>query len=144
MTRPLLVLVALAAIAGAVALAGRPLAGQPATPQPVATLATRTPTSTPAPPRLDHATLDRQDRTNSQQRRREQRAFDDRPLLAQLPLTLGGVRIDLAGLAADHRDLIVRIDPGARSRAFSLAVYRRALHALGDTGRGYRVEWARR
>jgi hypothetical protein len=140
MTRPLPLLAAIAATTAAIAFATRP----PTTRHDAATPATRTPSRTPAPPRLDHATLDRQDRRSSQQRRREQRAFDDRPLLAQLPLTLAGVRIDLAGLAADHHDLIVRIDPGARSQAFALAVYRRALQAGGDTGRGYRVEWARR
>jgi hypothetical protein len=144
MTRSLLVLATIAATTAAIAFASRSPAERPTAPRPVATPATRSPSLTPAPPRLDDATLDRQDRTTSRQRRREQRAFDARPLLAQLPLTLGGVRIDLAGLAADPYELIVRIDPGARSRAYALTVYRRALHSVDDPGRGYRVEWVRR
>lgn len=104
-----------------------------------------TPTPTPvatAPEPLTAAQINRQDRTSAAQRRRETRAFDRRPLLAALPIELAGVRIDIAGLAADQRTTILELTPGPRGRAYAWAVYRRALAALGDSGHAYSTRWA--
>ncbi len=69
--------------------------------------------------------------------------FDGRPLLTQLPLELAGVRIDIAGLAADRETTILSIDPGTRSRAHARAIYRRVLAAYRDAGHAYELEWTR-
>jgi hypothetical protein len=142
-TRALISLGALAAIAVAVTLAAR-LQPPPRRPSPAAATARPAPSppTSPPAPRVDRAALDRQDHSPVDQRRRETAAFDDRPLLAQLPLELAGVTIDIAGLAADTTATILRIDPGTRSRAYALGIYRQALAAYGDRGRGYRLEWA--
>ena len=57
----------------------------------------------PAPPRLTGAQINRQDHLRPAQRRRELRDGRTRPLLAVLPLELAGVRIAIAGIAADRR-----------------------------------------
>jgi hypothetical protein len=106
--------------------------------------ATPAPTRTPVPPKLGRAVIDRQDRSTRRERERESRAFDSRPLLTRLPLELAGVRIDIAGLAADGRTTILSIDPGTRSRAHARAVYEHALAAYRDSGHAYGLEWARR
>lgn len=106
--------------------------------------ATPEPTRTPVPPSLGRDVINRQDRSTRRDRARESRAFDRRPLLTQLPLELAGVRIDIAGLAADRETTLLSIDPGPRSRAHARAAYERALAAYRDSGHGYELEWARR
>lgn len=141
--RALLTLAALAAMAAAVALSAQPSTRPtPGSPTETAT-ATPTPAGTPAPPRLGGAAINRQDRVSAAHRVREARVLDSRPLLARLPMTRGGVRIDIAGLSADERATVLAIDPGQRSRAHARATYRRELRRAGDPGDAYVLEWAR-
>ena len=107
--------------------------------------ATPVPTRTPAPP----SARPRRDRPPGPQHAgaiasASRSVFDGRPLLTQLPLELAGVRIDIAGLAADRATTLLSIDPGTRSRAHARAVYRRVLAAYRDAGHAYELEWARR
>jgi hypothetical protein len=144
--RALLVLAALLTIAAAIALSaqsGKPPTGHAERPGSPATTPTPAQTRTPAPPRLDGAAINRQDRTTHQHRAREARAYDTRPLLSRLPLERAGVRIGIAGLAADDHTTVLVIDPGDRSRAHARNVYLRALRAVGDSGQAYVLEWAR-
>lgn len=104
---------------------------------------TPTPMATAEPPAITAAEADRQDRVGAMHRRREARAFDRRPLLSVLPLELAGVRIRIAGLAADDRTTILSISAGRRGRDFAEALYRRALAAYGDSGDEYTVQWSR-
>jgi hypothetical protein len=97
------------------------------------------PASTPAPPTISRRELDRQDRVNHARRRTESTADDRRPLLAQLPLTRGGVTIDLVGLHHDGRHALLTLRHPHRTRRHARVVYRRALQAAGDTGPAYRV-----
>lgn len=97
------------------------------------------PVGTPTPPRLPRKVLDRQDRVTRAHRHRETRAHDRRPLLAHLPLERDGVRIDIAGLAADHRSTILTLTGRSPSRA--RRAYRTELARHGDTGRAYRARW---
>jgi hypothetical protein len=101
------------------------------------------PTSTPAPPAVRPEVIEDQDRVSASHRRREARAFDQRPLLNALPIERAGVRVDIAGLAADGRTTVLTLSPGSRSRAFAEQVYRRALAAQGDTAAAYRIRWQR-
>jgi hypothetical protein len=118
---------------------------RPASPRPSQRdfAATPVPTRTPVPPRLGRDVIDRQDRSTRRERERESQVFDGRPLLTQLPLELAGVRIDIAGLAADGETTLLSIDPGTRSRAHARAIYRRVLAAYRDTGHAYQLEWTR-
>lgn len=100
-----------------------------------------TPTVTPSP--LTSTEVNRQDRVGRAHRRRETRAFDRRPLLAVLPLDLGGVRIEIAGLAEDGKTTILSIAAGARGQRYAEDLYRRALAAYGDSGADYTVRWKR-
>ena len=61
----------------------------------------------------------------------------------QLPVEQAGVRIDLAGLAADDWHVVLAIDPGEGSRADARRVLARVLRRAGDPGSAYRLEWAR-
>jgi len=141
--RALLALAAVAALGAAVALSAQPSARPaPASPSRPAT-ATPAASRTPAPPRLDRAAINRQDRVTRRHRVREAQVFDARPLLSRLPLTRGGVRIDIAGLAADDHATVLAIDPGQRPRAHARVVYWRELRRAGDSGDGYVLEWAR-
>jgi hypothetical protein len=142
MTRALLALAILAAIAAAVALSTPPTTRHAAPAQPRRTL-TPEPTRTPAPPELPVRAINGQDRTSAGHRAREARAFDSRRLLARLPLQRAGVRIDLAGLAPDEHTTILSIDPGGRSRAHAQAVYARELARAGDPASAYALEWTR-
>lgn len=105
---------------------------------------TEPPIATPSatPPLLSAKAADRQDRVDDAHRRRETRAFDDRPLLAVLPVTLGGVRIAIEGLSADGVTTELSISAGSRGREYAEAVYRRALVAFGDSGDAYAVRWS--
>lgn len=103
---------------------------------------TAAPKPTATPPSLTAAEVNRQDRVSATHRRRETRAFDARPLLAVLPLELAGVRIEIAGLAADQHTTILTIGAGPRGRRYALALYRRALAAYGDPGTAYAIRWA--
>jgi hypothetical protein len=144
MTRPRLIgLVAATLLAAAIATdAGDPTSQNTnnATPRPVQTPELQ---RTPTPPRASRAAVDRQDRTSSRHRRREARAFDTRPLLNVLPVRRDGVRLDVAGLAADGRRALLAIDPGRRARGHALAVYRHLLAAARDSGRTYSLRWRR-
>jgi len=139
--RALLLLAALAAIAAAIALSAQPRRPPSSAQRPPASATT--PTPTPAPPRVDRVAINRQDRTTRRHRAREARVYDMRPLLSRLPLERRGVRIDLAGLAADDRTTVLAIDPGDRSRAHARRVYERALRATHDAREAYVLEWAR-
>jgi hypothetical protein len=97
----------------------------------------------PTPPVVRAAAANRQDRTRRAHRRRETRAFDGRPLLAVLPLELGGVRITIEGLAADGTTVDLRVSAGPRGQLYARAVYQRALTAFADPGNAYRVRWVR-
>jgi len=97
------------------------------------------PVATPAPPRLPRAEIDRQDRITAAQRRRESRALDDRPLLAELPLELGPVTIGLAGQARDARRAQLQLT-GSDERS-ARRVYRQVLETLGDSGDAYVARW---
>lgn len=94
---------------------------------------------TPRPPAPGHAELNRQDRVTRAHQARESRALEDRPLLSELPLELGPVALDAAGLAADGRRTIVTV-PGP-DRPMAEAAYRQALAALGDPGSAYELRW---
>ena len=96
-------------------------------------------TTTPSPPQPSRGVVDLQDRTSRAHRHREARAFDMRPLLNALPIRRDGVRIDVAGLAADTRHAVIAIAPGRRSRRHARSVYRRLLAATGDSGRAYTI-----
>lgn len=97
------------------------------------------PTPKQSPPKLSAVAIDRQDRVTRAHRDRETRAFDERPLLALLPLELAGVRIEISGLAADGRRTILRVYAGPRTAGFATTVYRRALSAAGDDGAAYEL-----
>lgn len=130
----LTVLAALTATSGP-ERAERPVASTPAPPD-----RTPAPIVTPVPPRLSRREVNRQDRITDAQRHRESRALDDRPLLAELPLDLGEVTIDLAGQAPDQRRALLTLtgpDEHTARRA-----YRQILRALGDPGTAYAVRWA--
>lgn len=83
------------------------------------------------------AAIDRQDHVSRAHEKREARAFDQRPLLAQLPLTYHGVRIDIAGLAADGRTTRLAVTATPDATGTPRAVYQEALRAFGDTGGAY-------
>ncbi len=105
----------------------------------VTPIRTASPVATPAPPRLRRAEIDRQDRITAAQRRRESRALDDRPLLAELPLELGPVTIALAGQAPDGRRAQLQLT-GSDERS-ARRVYRQVLKTLGDSGDAYAARW---
>jgi hypothetical protein len=144
--RTVLALAALAAIAAATTLAAQP-GSKEATQLPRAPMVTPgpspSPQPTPAPPRLAPAVIDRQDRTSWRHREREAEVFDARQLLSRLPLERDGVRVDIAGLAADDGTTVLAIDPGRASRAHARAIYARALLRAGDPGTAYVLEWTR-
>ena len=131
-----IVAVALAMV-GALAAAppGRPgkPAGRAAAPR------TAAPTVTPAPPSLPRSAINRQDRVDRAHAARESRALDDRPLLSELPLELGDVTIDVAGLTPDGRRALLELT-GPNRRAAE-AAYRQVLAALGDPGTAYETRW---
>jgi hypothetical protein len=128
-------LAALTAALGDPERAERPVASTPAPPD-----RTPAPIITPVPPRLSRREVNRQDRISAAQRRRESRALDDRPLLAELPLELGQVTIDLAGQAPDQRRALLTLTGPDEHTA--RRVYRQTLRALGDPGTAYQVRWA--
>lgn len=100
-----------------------------------------TPTASATPPSVSQRETDRQDRVGAAHRRRETRAFDERPLLAALPIRLGGVGIAIEGLAPDGVTTELRVSAGPRGRVYAEALYGRALAAFGDTGGAYEVRW---
>lgn len=144
MTHAALALAALAAISAALALAQPP--GGPRYPAPPAPTRTQAPTSTPvptpSPPRITRAQINRQDRASQHHRASEAEVFDARPLLTRLRLERAGVRIDIAGLAADDHHTVLAINPGRRSRTHARRVYQRTLRQAGDSGSAYVLEWA--
>lgn len=138
MTRVLLGIAA-AAIVAAVVLAGRAddkartadgkRAGRPVV---------VTPASQP-PSAFTIDEIDQQDRRTAALDRRVAEAYNSRALLAKLPTTVDGVRITIAGLAADNRTTILMLSPRARGPRHAREVYRHALATLDDSGAGYRV-----
>jgi len=70
---------------------------------------------------------------------RESRALDGRPLLSELPLELGPISIDAAGLTTDRRRTVITLT--GPDRLAAEAAYRQALHALGDPGTAYVSRW---
>jgi hypothetical protein len=144
MIRPaIIVLLGIAAITiAAIAAAARPDEGDHL--PPTATISPRRevgePPPTPAPPTISSRQLDRQDRVDDARRRTESTADDRRPLLTQLPLTRGGVTIDLVGLHHDGRHAVLTVRHPHGTRRQARLVYRRALQSAGDTGHAYRVQ----
>jgi hypothetical protein len=130
-------IVILASLALAAAALTAPPDTQRARPAPTRAVRSLVPARTPRPPALARAQLERQDRVDAAQRRREGAALDRRALLAHLPLALAGVTIDIAGLGADGRTTMLELDAGGRSRAYARAIYARALRTYGDSGRAY-------
>ena len=130
---------ALAALALGTPTTPREAARSGSPPRPARPRATAT--NTPGPTRLSRARLNRQDRVDRARRRRETDAFDGRPLLGQLPLTLAGVTIDIAGLAPNGRSTLLTIDAGERSHAHARAIYEQALRTYGDPGRAYQPRY---
>lgn len=133
----------LLAVLVGVAAVGVALDGQdpatPSLPRPAAT-AQGSLSSRNAAPRPTRSQVNRQDQVSAAHRRRETRAFDDRPLLAVLPLELAGVKIEITGLARDGRtELEVR--PGPQGSGYARSLYRRALAVYGDSGNAYTVRW---
>jgi hypothetical protein len=143
--RALLALAALATIAAAITLGAQPRTDPRPPPPPPAVTPARSESAepTPAAPRLKPAEINRQDRTNRRHRDREAEVFDARPLLSRLPLERHGVRIDIAGLAADDQTSVLAIDPGRASRAHTRAIYEWMLRRTRDPGTAYVLEWAR-
>jgi hypothetical protein len=95
------------------------------------------------PPRLSRLQVNRQDRVPEAQRRAAAGDARERPLVSVLPIALGGVRLDLAGVSAGGNRTVITIAPGRRGRAYAAALYRRTLAALGDTGHAYLLRWVR-
>jgi hypothetical protein len=109
-------------------------------PSPPAATATRVPSATPTPAAAGQIAA--QDRLTPAQRRRDRVALARRRLVEHLPVALAGVRIDVAGIAADGRRTLLELDPGPRGRRFALALYHQALHVYNDPGRDYQLRWA--
>jgi hypothetical protein len=108
-------------------------------PRPAATTH-RVPAPTPTPATAGQIAA--QDRLTPRQRRRDGDALAQRRLIEHLPIALAGVRIDLAGIAADGRRTLLELHPGTRGRRFALALYQQALHVFNDRGRRYQLRWA--
>lgn len=99
---------------------------------------------TPVPARTavaNPAAINQQDRVSHGHDRREREAFDQRPLLRRLPLTYRGIQIDIAGLAADNRTVLIAIDADGLPPARARALYREALRHFGDPGTTYRARF---
>jgi hypothetical protein len=111
-------------------------------PSPRSPGATRTRVQPPTPTPATAGQIAAQDRLTPPQRRRDLVALARRRLSEHLPITLAGVRIDVAGIAADERTLL-ELEPGQRGRRFALALYHQALHVYNDPGRDYQLRWAR-
>lgn len=97
----------------------------------------------PDPPRLTRDQINEQQRVQPAQRRSESRAFDQRPLLSQLPMTRAGIRIDIGGLAADGQRTLLTVSVGRRPPSVARRVYREALLETRDPGTAYVVELVR-
>ncbi|MDQ8045447.1 MAG: hypothetical protein REI11_12650 [Patulibacter sp.] len=82
-----------------------------------------------------------QDRPSVLQQRREAQAMKRRPLLDHLPLTVGGVTIEIGGLARDDKTVLIDAVLGDRSVADARAIYEDALAAFNDRGRRYRLRF---
>jgi hypothetical protein len=59
-------------------------------------------------------------------------------MLPALPITAGGVRIAIGGLARDGQTTILTLT-SPRGRAHALRVYRRQLRRYGDNGHAYHL-----
>jgi hypothetical protein len=102
------------------------------------------PTTTVAtPPVLSSAEVNSQDRFTTREKRRHEQAHDSRPLLRRLPLSIDGVSIDVAGLAADNKTTILRVVRGRHTPKEARTAYRRALRRAHDTGNAYTPRYVR-
>jgi hypothetical protein len=139
--RPFLTTLAIAAVAVAgVALVGSAGHEQRTTPprSRTATVALR---AVPAL-RLTDEQINRQDQPDVRRRRDEALAFDRRPLLNALPVTLQGVRFDIGGLAGDGRTTIVRADARGQGRRRARMAFATLRRRTGDRSRSYRLRIA--
>src|SRR4051794_27971598 len=67
-------------------------------------------------PRLTAQEINRQDPSDPRRQRGEARAYDRRPLLNALPITLQSVRFEIGGLGSDGRTTIIRANAGGLGR----------------------------
>lgn len=93
----------------------------------------------PAPP-LTSEQIDRQDPPDPRRQHSEARAYDRRPLLNALPITLQGVRFDIGGLAADGRTTIVHTDTHDLGSTRARIAFKTLLRRVGDRSRSYRLD----
>ncbi len=93
-----------------------------------------------AAPRLSERQIDRQDPPDARRQRDEARAFDRRPLLNALPITLHGVRFLIGGLAADARTTIIVADAGGLGRRRAVSAWEALLRRTGDRSGAYRLK----
>lgn len=91
-------------------------------------------------PQLTREQIDRQDRPSHRRQRAEARAFDRRPLLNALPITLQGVRFDIAGLASDDRTTVLTAQANGVGRRRVRIAYKTLLSRVGDRSDAYRLE----
>ena len=97
---------------------------------------------TTTPPRangLTAAQINRQDREPPRLRRQQRAARANRPMLAALPISSGGVTVTIAGLEADATTTVLQVNRGRHDRARALQIYRRELQRHNDSGNAYRV-----
>ncbi|MEY2517514.1 MAG: hypothetical protein QOJ89_4872 [bacterium] len=101
----------------------------------------RTAVLRPVPaPRLTARQIDRQDRPDTRRQRDEAHAFDRRPLLSALPITLQSVRFEIGGLGYDGRTTIIRANAGGLGRRHAQIAYDTLRRRTGDRSRSYRLE----
>jgi hypothetical protein len=106
-----------------------------------ATSTTQTyPARTVPAPRLGDEQINRQDPPDPQRQRREARAFDRRPLLNALPITLQGVTFDIGGLAADGRTTIIVADAHGIGRRRARIAFATLLRRTADRSNAYRLK----
>jgi len=91
-------------------------------------------------PRLTARQINRQDRPDARRQDNEAHAFDRRPLLNVLPITLQSVRFDIGGLAADGRTTIIRANAQGLGRRRAEIAYDTLRRRTGDRSRSYRLE----
>lgn len=91
-------------------------------------------------PRLSERQIDRQDPPDARRQRAEARAFDRRPVLNALPITLHGVRFLIGGLATDARTTIIVADAGGLGRRRAVSAWAALLRRTGDHSGAYRLK----
>ncbi len=95
--------------------------------------------SVPAP-QLTAREINLQDPPDVSRQREEARAFDRRPLLSALPVTLQSVRFEVGGLAADGRTTVIQANARGLGRRRARIAYNTLRRRTGDRSRSYRLE----